>query len=191
MLGRHAATPRAPCRHGCVRDGSAAPAPSRPSPLQLKIFLYELPTHLAYPVEEQLAEPREEEGGSGLYAAYMLVRREAWPACRGTSCDLACVLGAAVWFGLRAQCSHVWFCVKGPCNLGQHCPWPLRCRKVSMRKGHKKLRNASSLDGDCVSLLDLQFMEQFLTSNVRTSSPESANLFFVEPYTYSVTSALL
>ncbi|KAL4444653.1 hypothetical protein ABPG77_002470 [Micractinium sp. CCAP 211/92] len=89
--------------HGCVRDGSVSPAPSRPNPLQLKIFLYELPTHLAYPVEEQLAEPREEEGGSGLYAAYML------------------------------------------------------------------------------------FMEQFLTSNVRTSSPESANLFFVEPYTYSVT----
>lgn len=88
--------------HGCARDGSVAAAPSPPSPVELKIYLYELPSHIAYPVEEQLGEPREELGG-GDYAAYML------------------------------------------------------------------------------------FMEQFLTSSVRAELPTSANLFFVEPYTYSVT----
>lgn len=51
-----------------------AAAPSPPSPVELKIYLYELPSHIAYPVEEQLGEPREELGG-GDYAAYMLVGR--------------------------------------------------------------------------------------------------------------------
>ncbi|KAL4427660.1 hypothetical protein ABPG75_001749 [Micractinium tetrahymenae] len=56
--------------HGCMRTHPAGPAPP-PSPVELKIYMYELPTQIAYPIEEQLGEPREELGG-GDYAAYML-----------------------------------------------------------------------------------------------------------------------
>ncbi|PSC72509.1 exostosin-like glycosyltransferase isoform B [Micractinium conductrix] len=56
---------------GCSRNQSHAPAGvSRRSAVQFKIYMYELPSSLAYPVEHEAGEPSEDKG-QGEYAGYM------------------------------------------------------------------------------------------------------------------------